>query len=250
MDCFQEALEILYEDDVLLAVHKPAGLLMHPSWIASSQQVTNMMSLLKRMRPGVTLHTLHRLDRATSGVVLVAKDDLKAAKIMHQQFLDQRVKKTYCCIVRGWPDESGVIDYALSYKKDHYADPKAQEFKPAQPAVTHYKTVARTQLPIAVGRYPQARYALVEVKPASGRKHQIRRHMKHIAHPILGDTKHGDGRHNQVFRECYACHRLLLMATEIECMHPVYFEKIHIKAPLEKDVRNLMSALNLDYPSA
>lgn len=234
--------EILYQDDYLVVLHKPAGLLVHPSWISPANS-PNLIKWLKQQFPSDTFHTIHRLDRATSGVIVFVRNDKQAAQIMHQQFLDRRVSKTYLCVVRGWSAAEGSIDYPLSQKKDHYADPFANDDKPAQEAVTHYRTLAHVELPIPVGRYPVARYSLVEVKPETGRKHQIRRHMKHILHPLVGDTKHGEGRHNRLFREHFDLRRLLLMATELRFDHPVELKQIRVKAEPDKTVKSLFAQL-------
>ncbi len=233
---------ILYQDEYIVVVNKPAGLLVHPSWI-SPANAPNLIKWLKQQFPGDTFHTIHRLDRATSGVIVFVRNDKLAAQQMHQQFLDRRVSKTYLCVVRGWSNAEGTIDYPLSQRKDHYADPHARDEKPPQEAVTHYRTLAHVELPIPVGRYPVARYSLVEVKPETGRKHQIRRHMKHILHPLVGDTKHGEGRHNRLFREHFNLRRLLLMATELRFDHPVELKQVHVHAEPDDVVKCLFEAL-------
>ncbi|MGE4418168.1 MAG: pseudouridine synthase, partial [Marinobacterium sp.] len=142
-----------------------------------------------------------------------------------------------------WTEEAGVIDYALKPIHDKYADPLANPDKEPKEAVSEYRRLATVSLPIAVGRYPEARYSLVEVKPKTGRKHQIRRHMKHILHPIVGDTKHGEGRHNRLFREHLDSHRLLLMAVAIEFEHPVTGQKVKIESGVGDDVEGLFKRL-------
>jgi len=242
------SLDILYEDDYLLAVNKPAGLLVHPSWIAPAR-TPNLVSMLKQRYPGEVVHTVHRLDRATSGVILFARRK-ETGQHLQQQFIDRCVRKTYLCVVRGWTDEAGVIDYALKPIHDKYADPLANPDKAPKDAVSAYRRLAQVSLPIPVGRYPEARYSLVEVKPETGRKHQIRRHMKHILHPIIGDTKYGEGRHNRLFREHLNSHRLLLMAVGIEFVHPESGRRMQIEAGVGADVEALFRRLgwNQGYP--
>ncbi|GAA0685815.1 tRNA pseudouridine(65) synthase TruC [Marinobacterium maritimum] len=230
-------LDILYEDEYLVAVNKPAGLLVHPSWIAPAR-TPNLVSMLKKRYPGETVHTVHRLDRATSGVILFARNK-SVAQQLQQQFIDRAIKKTYLCVVRGWTDEEGLIDYPLKVITDKRDDPRADQDKEPQDAVSAYRRIATVSLPIPVGRYPEARYSLVEVKPTTGRKHQIRRHMKHILHPIAGDTKHGEGRHNRLFRENFDLHRMLLMATAVEFIHPVTECTIRIEAGVGEEVQKL-----------
>lgn len=243
-------LEILYEDEYLVAVHKPAGLLVHPSWIAPAR-TPNLVAMLRERYPEEKVHTVHRLDRATSGVILFAREKT-VGQHLQQQFMDRKVKKTYLCVVRGWTDEADVIDYALKPIHDKREDPRANPDKDPQDAVSVYRRIATVSLPIPVGRYSEARYSLVEVKPTTGRKHQIRRHMKHILHPIVGDTKHGEGRHNRLFREHLDSHRLLLMATEIEFEHPVSGQMLCIEAGVGEDIERLFARLGWQegYPVA
>jgi len=232
--------EILFEDDVLIAVNKPAGLLVHPSWISPASE-PHLMGIMKRHLGLEKLHTIHRLDRATSGVILVGKT-LEATQALQLQFLQRSIKKTYLCVVRGWTDAEGVIDYPLVPKRDKFAEPFAQENPEPKEAITEYRKLAQVELDLPVGRYPKARYSLVEAKPKSGRKHQIRRHMKHILHPIVGDTKYGEGRHNRLFREEFNIHRLLLMSTELEFTHPTKEVQIKINAPLSAEIEQLFAS--------
>ncbi|MCV6591206.1 MAG: RluA family pseudouridine synthase [Marinobacterium sp.] len=234
-------LDVLYEDDALIAINKPSGLLVHPSWIAP-RRTPNCVSMIKHYLQGATVHTVHRLDRATSGVLLFAKQK-EAARQLNEDFAERRVRKTYLCVVRGYISEEDVIDHALKEKVDKMEDRRVRKDKPAQDAVTSYKRLATVELPFAVGRYPAARYSLVECKPHTGRKHQIRRHMKHIFHPIVGDTKHGDGRHNTLWREYFNLQRLLLMATELAFNHPLTGELITLKAPVASEVDSLLQQM-------
>ena len=170
---------------------------------------------------GQKVWPLHRLDRATSGVLLFALDVDTAAAI-GRQMMARRVNKRYLAVVRGFTAESGRIDYPLA-TGDH---------RPDQPACTDYRRLASLELPIPVGRYPSARYSLLSVWPRTGRTHQIRRHFKHIFHPLIGDTSYGEGRHNRLFRIQFACHRLLLHAIELAFQHPWTGEQVLVQAPL------------------
>lgn len=241
--------EILYEDDWIIAVDKPAGLLVHPSWIAPAR-TPNLVARLRARYPGEKVHTVHRLDRATSGVILFARSK-EVAQQLQSAFSERRIEKRYLCVVRGWPEEEGVIDYALKPIHDRIADAHSNPDKPAQDAVSSYRRLGCVELPIPVGRYPVARYSLVEVCPKTGRKHQIRRHMKHIFHPLIGDTKHGEGRHNRLFREQFGIHRLLLMATEIAFRHPVSGARVTIGAPVSHEVAQLFDSFGWQglYPA-
>ncbi|WP_370280786.1 pseudouridine synthase [Pontibacterium sp.] len=231
-------LEILFEDDNLIAINKPSGLLVHPSWIAP-RSTPNLTSMLKEYLQG-TAYTIHRLDRPTSGVIVFGKNK-ETAQRMNHMFAEREVQKTYLCMTRGYTPEGDIIDYPLKEKLDKLADKMANPDKPPQDAVSEYRRLGTVELPIPVGKYPVARYSLVEVKPKTGRKHQIRRHMKHISHPLVGDTKHGDGRHNKAFREHFDLDRLLLMATELSFRHPESGELLTLKAPVDSQVDKLFS---------
>ena len=238
-------LSILYEDDYLIAVDKPSGLLVHPSWISKPDEPT-LMGLLKECYPSDKLHTIHRLDRATSGVILVGKE-LESSKRMQEQFQAREVKKEYECLVRGWFNEpKGRVDHALVPKYDKFADPLASQDKEAKAAVTDFEVIGQTELLIPVGRYATSRYSRVACYPHTGRKHQIRRHMKHLLHPIIGDTKYGEGRHNRMFRDHFNLHRLVLMARAIQFCHPITNTLITITADLPVDIKQLYEELGVN----
>lgn len=224
-------LEILYRDDCLVAINKPSGLLVHKSMIDRHEIYFAMQMLRDQL--GMWVYPIHRLDKPTSGVLLFALDS-ESARRMSEQFANHTIQKTYLAIVRGYTEEEGVIDHALSEKLDKIADKKVNVDKEPQEAVTHFKRVATVELPHAIGRYENTRYSLVEVRPKTGRKHQIRRHMKHISHHILGDTKYGRGEHNKFIREAFDCQRLLLHASKLQILHPYSHEKLDITASLDE----------------
>lgn len=236
-----QELKIIFEDEWLIAVDKPAKLLVHPSWITAADEPT-MMGLLKQQCSVDKLHTIHRLDRATSGVILVGKN-LAVSQDLQSQFVHRSINKTYLCMTRGWTELAGQIDYPLIPKRDKFADPLAQENPEAKEAQTDFRRLATVELDYAVGRYPKSRYSLVETKPRTGRKHQIRRHMKHLLHPIVGDTKYGEGRHNRLFREEYNIDRMLLMAIELSFTHPVTGIRQTLRAPVSREVDTLFCQL-------
>ncbi len=234
-------LEILYRDDHLVAVHKPAGLLVHRSDI--DRHETRFAVQLLRDQIGCRVHPLHRLDKGTSGVLLFALDAVSARDV-GLQFERDEVAKRYLAVVRGWPAESGSIDHALSRRFDDYGRKLAAEAQPAPlPAVTRYRRLATVELPDRVDRYPQARYALLELSPKTGRQHQLRRHMKHIAHPIIGDATWGKGVHNRFFQQRFGCHRMLLACTRIELRHPVGGTSLVIAAEPDATYAALLAAL-------
>lgn len=228
-----EPLSILYQDDFLIAVDKPSGLLVHRSWIAREAQEF----ALQRVRDQINqrVYPVHRLDRPTSGILLFAKDP-ETARLMMPLFSGRQVEKTYHAVVRGYLND-GTLDYPLQEELDKIADAQANPDKAAQEAITHYRCLERIELPVAVGkRYPSSRYSLMELTPLTGRKHQLRRHMSHLRHPIIGDTRHGDGRHNRFFREQFGLQRLLLAATGLRFSHPHTKSAVHIELPIPDDL--------------
>ena len=225
-----DELEILYKDEYLVAINKPSGLLVHKSPI--DRHETRFALQLLRKQLGQYVYPIHRLDKPTSGVLLFALDK-STAKSMSEIFRSNKVSKSYIAIVRGYTAAYETIDYPLKQMLDTKEQKAKGITKEAKDAVTQYECLATVELPYAVSRYPVARYSLVKLKPLTGRKHQLRRHMKHIFHPIVGDTKHGRGEHNKLFREKYDMHRLLLHAHTIHFEHPISRENIEILAPFD-----------------
>ena len=236
-------LSILYQDEYLVAIDKPPGLLVHRSMIDKHE--TRFAMQLLRDQIGKHVYTVHRLDKPTSGVLMFALSS-DIAKVIGEQFMANTVQKHYIAIVRGYLDAEGRIDYALKEQLDRIADKMADQDKPAQAAETHYRCLAKFELPHAVGRYPTARYSLIRLTPKTGRKHQLRRHMAHISHPILGDTTHGDGKHNQFVRHCYGFHGLALNASQMTLRHPITDEPLLIQTPVDDRMMRLLTAW--DHP--
>jgi len=234
-------LTILFRDRHFIAVDKPAGLLVHRS--AIDRHETRFALQLLRDQIGQRVYPVHRMDKPTSGVLLFALH-VDAARRMTALFTERQVHKTYLAVVRGHTPVADVIDHPLKEELDAASDIEADPAKAAQPAVTAYRRLAIADIPHAVGRYPSARYSLIEVTPHTGRKHQIRRHMKHVFHPIVGDTTHGDGRHNHFFRTHFECHRLLLVATRLVFTHPYGGETITIAAPPDAAFCSVLEKLN------
>jgi len=223
-------LEILYQDEYLVAINKPSGLLVHKSPIDKHE--TQFALQMLRDQIGAYVYPIHRLDKPTSGVLLFALD-AQMAQTMSLLFRSSQVDKEYLAVVRGFTEDASLIDYPLKQMLDTKEQKKQGITKETQEAKTEYARLATVELPFSVSRYPVARYSLVKLLPKTGRKHQLRRHMKHIFHPIIGDTKHGRGEHNTLFREKYASHRLLLHAYRISFNHPIYKEKLVIDATLD-----------------
>ena len=224
-------LDILYEDDQLIVVNKPAGMLVHRSWLDKHETQFVMQTL--RDQIGQHVFPLHRLDRPTSGVLIFALSSEIASQVM-PMFANHDMQKTYHAIVRGWIEEGARLDYALKVEKDKIADKFATAEKEAQEAITDYRPLAKVELPLSTGRFPTSRYCLMELQPLTGRKHQLRRHMKHISHHILGDTKYGRGEHNKMVRQHYDCHRLMLHSHLMVLKHPYSGEEMVLSADVDE----------------
>lgn len=231
-------LTILYRDEYLVAIDKPAGLLVHRSNI--DRRETRFAVQLLRDQIGCRVQPVHRLDKGTSGVLLFATDP-ECTRRLGAQFECNEVGKDYLAVVRGWPPESGCIDHALSRTHDDYgAAPGARASLPAR---TDYRRLATVELTHAVDRYPTARYALLALTPHTGRRHQLRRHLKHLAHPIVGDATYGKGSHNRFFQRQFGCHRLLLACVRLRLRHPVTGVELSVRAPVGAELARLFDAL-------
>lgn len=224
-------LEILHKDSWLVAVNKPSGWLVHRSWLDRHETRFIMQTLRDQL--GQHVYTVHRLDRPTSGVLLLGLS-AEVARLLSQQFEHHQLHKTYHAVVRGWLEGEQTLEYALSWQPDKIADKLSQPDKAAQAAVTHWRGLATVELPVPGGRYPTTRYSLVEMQPQTGRKHQLRRHMSHLRHPIIGDSKHGDLKQNRNAAEQFDINRLMLHASELRLTHPVTGEPLILRAGLDE----------------
>jgi len=231
-------LDILYQDDSLIAVNKPAGLAVHRSKMVGNAD-TFLIDVL-REQVGGTLYLAHRLDRATSGVLLIARST-EIAAALGEQFMSRDVHKQYLTVVRGWPEPAeGVVDYSL---------PGSRESGPRRDARTSYRRLATVEVPIALGRYPQQRYALVLTEPQTGRFRQIRKHMAHIHHPVVGDCQHGRSDHNRLYKQYFSCHRMLLHAWRLSFRHPVDGRPMALEAPLDPAFNAILRRFNWSLPA-
>lgn len=239
---FEQApeLEILYQDEYLVAINKPSGLLVHRSEIDKRETLFALQ--LTRDQIGQRVFPIHRLDRPTSGVLLFALNS-DIARALSEQLLNNEIDKRYLAVVRGYCTRAQTIDYPLKEILDKFADKDAQQDKPAQEAISHVRPIATAQMPFASGRYPQSRYSLLELKPETGRKHQLRRHLAHLRHPIIGDTNHGDGKQNKAARTHLHLDRLALHAHALTFSHPKSHQKMTITAKLDQDLQALFQQL-------
>ena len=227
----------IYRDTWLLVVHKPAGLLVHRSPI-DRHETEFALQYARTLNGGEHVYPVHRLDRPTSGVLVFARDP-QTAGILGNALMVGDVSKTYLAVVRGWIPEQGSIDHPL---RDEPEDRRRKsDPQPLREARTCYQRVAITEIPVAIEGHSTSRYSLVRLHPETGRKHQLRRHMKHIGHPIIGDANHGRGRHNRYFAERFGQGRLMLAAIEITFPHPVGGEMLVLKADPERSFNDVLT---------
>jgi len=211
-------IEVRYADDWLAVVDKPAGLMVHDSALARDAQ--EFLADKLRAQFGRSPFLIHRLDRATSGGLLVAFDR-DTASALGAQWMARTVDKHYLAICRGWPDTEILVDHPLD----------GGPGKPVKkPAVTRFTRLATTELSLPSSGFPTSRYALLRAEPLTGRYRQIRRHLKHLSHHLIGDTSHGDGRHNRHFR-MLGIHRMLLHAERLGFDHPQTGQRLVIDTP-------------------
>jgi len=298
-------LTILYQDEYMVAVDKPAGLFVHRSFMDKDEIYFALQ--LVRDQIGQYVYPVHRLDRPTSGVLLFALTK-EVATILSDAFANKsaqaepelsaqlepdnfnadytrenddscdstvvksltRMKsltmvKTYYALVRGHLTvqendaptlleplvvsdfSSGFLDYPLKEKLDKLGDKNVSRDKPAQLAQTHYQVQYQASLPIKVGKFDSVRYSLVALQPVTGRRHQIRRHLAHLRHPILGDINYGDNKQNPFFIEHFGFKRLMLIAKSLEFNHPINNERIKISASFDEQWQQIFTELK--WPS-
>lgn len=232
-----DSLPILYRDEALVAINKPAGLLVHRSPI--DRHETRFAIQLLRDQLGQWVYPLHRLDKPTSGVLLFALSPTINSQLAATW---QRVEKQYLAIVRGHAPTKMLVDHPIRHEPDQYA-PRTR-VPDAQPAQTLIRQLAQTELPYAVDNYSTSRYSLVLCNPLTGRRHQLRRHLKHISHPIIGDAKHGKGKHNRFFAEQLQAPGLMLCATRLTLHHPASGEQLVINAGVSPAMQALIHRFN------
>jgi tRNA pseudouridine65 synthase len=227
----KETLPILYQDEHMIAVNKPSGLLVHRTRLDIHE--TRFALQIVRDMAGRYVYPVHRLDKPTSGILLFALDR-NSASTLGEMFRTGKMVKKYLAVVRGFTEERGIVDHPLNVIIDKMERGKIPEERQKESAVTEYQRLATAELPLSVdNRYPTSRFSLLEVHPETGRRRQIRRHLKHISHPIIGDVNYGRGEYNRFFREYFDCARLLLAAVELAFDHPWKEERTTIRAPLD-----------------
>jgi tRNA pseudouridine65 synthase len=223
-------LDILYQDESLIAVNKPAGYLVHPSAWAGRDELPSLMQILRGQLMGQYVYPIHRLDRQTSGILLFALQK-ETERELKNAFENREVQKEYLCIVRGHPPASFEVNKAL----------KKENSDLEQDAITHFETKRLAEIPVANKRYPRSRYALLAAKPLTGRTHQIRKHLSHARYPIWGDKRYGDTMHNQILRTHFGVDRLILHHASLSI--PYKNKVLQLTAPLSPALKQLVGEL-------
>lgn len=233
-------LDILYQDEHLVVINKPSGLLVHRTQLASQETDAVVQRLNTQL--GQWVYPVHRLDRGTSGALVLALSS-EVAGLLSEQFSQAIVDKQYLCLVRGHPSQSGTIDSPLAKLNENKGQSRFKIEGTEKEAVTHFTCQQHYLLNEAVSKYPQARCSLLAVKTEQGRKHQIRRHFKHLRYPLIGDTRYGCRHHNKLFRELNLAQRLMLHASFLSFTHPISQQKIACQAPLPDSFVSVLNYL-------
>lgn len=265
-------LTILYQDDYLVAVDKPTGLFVHRSFMDKDEIYFALQ--LVRDQVGKYVYPVHRLDRPTSGVLLFAltkevaqklneafaNKSHAASELSHQSSSGANSRltsklndnelvtltKTYYALVRGHlpiTKQRELIDYSLKEKLDKLGDKYVSRDKAPQSAQTYYQVLKQASLPIALGKFDSVRYSLVKLEPITGRRHQIRRHLAHLRHPIIGDINYGDNKQNPFFEQHFGFKRLMLIAKSLSFIHPVTNKLITINAEFDQQWQSVFNEL-------
>lgn len=211
---------VVYEDDYCLVVNKPSNLLVHHSHFARNIEEESLMECVKQeLAPDAAL--IHRLDRKTSGLLIIAKNKEFAARFQ-ELFETNGIQKTYWALVRGHVSEAAfLVDSPVKNERGNYKE-----------ARTWVRSLLHFERAYDIPPYPTQRYSLVEMKPLTGRYHQLRLHANKIAHPIINDPKHGNRHHNHYFERVLGVKELFLHAHSLEFTHPFTSMKIELQAPL------------------
>ncbi|WP_218599019.1 pseudouridine synthase [Polaribacter sp. NJDZ03] len=228
---------IIYQDEYIICVAKPNNVLVHHAH--HSRNVADEKSLLQLLdeQIGGKFYPIHRLDRKTSGIILLAKETYHVSKFQDLFTADQ-IQKTYYGVVRGFSPESKIIDSPV----------KGRDSNVHKEALTHLKTLAQVTLDIPVKPYDSSRYSLVELSPKTGRMHQLRVHSNKISHPLIGDTKYGDKNHDVMFEENFGWKNMFLHAGKLEFKHPFTEEYLILKASFPDDWNGLFKAFSWVNP--
>jgi tRNA pseudouridine65 synthase len=227
-------LEIIYQDEDLVVINKPHGLLVHQSPIARDAEEFALQLL--RDQIGKNVWPAHRLDRKTSGLLLFASNK-QTNSLLQALFRENKISKKYLALVRGFTPDELAIDYPLM-----------KENGQIQEAYTWFKTLAKAEIDVAFGKHTTSRYSLVEAAPQTGRMHQLRKHFAHIHHPIIGDRPHGCNKQNKLFKETWQMDKMLLHASELVFIHPVMGKELHLKASIREEFKRMLTMMEIQLP--
>jgi len=223
------AFEILFKDEYYVAINKPPGYIVHRSSIAMNAPLVVLQLLRDQL--GQRVYPVHRLDRKTSGILIFALDS-ESNKHLGKQFAEHQVTKEYKAIVRGWTDENGFIDYDL-----------VNESGKSQSAQTSYETLSKYEIDMPSGKFQTSRYSEVRLQPKTGRMHQLRKHMSHIYHPIIGDRPHGCNKQNRIWKQRFGMDTMMLHAEKLAFTHPFSKKEISIEAPFFEEYERVKEIL-------
>ncbi len=208
-------------------------MLVHHSFMANNMSEEKSLVQLIIDEREEQYYPIHRLDRKTSGIVLFAKTK-ERFEAFQNILQSETTQKVYFAIVRGHAPASGIIDSPV----------KGRDANVYKDAYTSFKCMDTLTLDIPVGKFDQSRYSLVELRPKTGRLHQLRIHMNKISHPIVGDPKYGDRFHNRMFIKVFDMDTLLLHANQLHFIHPITSENISIQAPLPPNFVKIKKLFN------
>jgi len=238
-------IQVVFEDMHYVGVFKPAGLMVHrgPKTLATEPV------LLQTLRDQLNrfLYPVHRLDRPTAGLIFFAYTS-EAASRLGELFTQRRIVKTYQTLVRGFMPDEVTVDRPLGDHEDGRGKACGESHVPSpdpQEAVTHFRCLERYEVPWPMGEFPCSRFSLLEVQPHTGRWHQIRRHLNHLAHPVIGDHRHGDHRWNQMFYQRTGVYRMLLTSMRVDFRHPFTDEPISLLVPRGESFDRAIAAVRL-----
>jgi|TARA_B110000858_G_scaffold24482_1_gene24861 tRNA pseudouridine65 synthase len=231
-------LDIIFEDQFIICVNKPNNMVVHHAY--HSRNVADEMALLQLIQAekGIKVYPIHRLDRKTSGIILLAKETIHVSKFQ-ELFTNNEIEKTYYGVVRGFSPETKIIDSPV----------KGRDASIHKDALTYLKTLEQIVLEIPVKPYDCSRYSLVELKPKTGRMHQLRVHTSKISHPLIGDIKYGDKNHDLMFDENFGWKNMFLHAGHLKFKHPFYEEVLILKANFPKDWISLFEEFSWTNPN-
>ena len=231
------SLDIIFEDQFIICVNKPNNMVVHHAYHSRNVADETCLLQLIQAEKGIKVYPIHRLDRKTSGIILLAKETTNVSKFQ-ELFTNNEIEKTYYGVVRGFSPETKTIDSPV----------KGRDASIHKDALTYLKTLEQIVLEIPVKPYDSSRYSLVELKPKTGRMHQLRVHTSKISHPLIGDIKYGDKNHDLMFEENFGWKNMFLHAGHLKFKHPFSEEVLILKANFPKNWISLFEEFTWTNP--